>query len=75
MTSIIDIRILNLFEELIYMLGLFDMVFDYCCFGRAFKKEQKLINRIKEDILILTQEELDHLKKYLFSSDKYSYCF
>ena len=56
------------------MLGVFDMVFDYCCFGRAFKKEQKLINRIKEDILILTQEELDHLKNYLFSSDKYLYC-
>ena len=56
------------------MLGLFDMVFDYCCLGRAFKKEQKLINRIKEDILILTQEELDHLKNYLFSSDKYLYC-
>ena len=56
------------------MLGLFDIVFDYCCCGRAFKKEQKLINRIKEDILILTQEELDHLKNYLFSSDKYLYC-
>ena len=57
------------------MLGLlFDMVFDYCCFGRAFKQEQELINRIKEDILILTQEELDHLKNYLFSSDKYLYC-
>lgn len=56
------------------MIGLLNMVFDYCCFGRACKKEQKLINRIKEDILILTQEELDHLKNYLFSSDKYLYC-
>ena len=44
------------------MIKLFNMVFGYCCFGRAVRKEQKLINRIKEDILILTKEELDHLK-------------
>ena len=49
------------------------MFSDYCCFGRAVRKEQKRMNRIKEDILILTQEEVDHLKKYLFSADKYLY--
>ena len=56
------------------MIGLFNMVFDYCCFGRAFKKEQKIIHRIKEDVLALTQEELDHLRNYLFSSDRYLAC-
>ena len=56
------------------MIGLFNMVFDYCCFGRAFKREQKIIHRIKEDVLALTQEELDHLRNYLFSSDRYLTC-
>ena len=41
-----------------------DAIINYCCFGKP-KTEIKLIHRIKEDVLELSREELDHLRKHL----------
>jgi hypothetical protein len=41
-----------------------DAIINYCCFGKP-KKEIKLIHRIKEDVLDLTEAELEQLRKHL----------
>ena len=48
---------------------------DYCCFGKPTQKEKKVIHKIEEDVLALTQEELDHLRNYLLAPrDRYLNC-
>ena len=36
-----------------------------CCFGWKKKEEQRILRRIKDDIEVLTEEELDHLKNFI----------
>jgi hypothetical protein len=62
-------------KNLIYMIGLIYIIMDYCCFGKPTQKEKKLIHKIKEDVLALTQEELEHLRNYLLAPrDRYLNC-
>ena len=57
------------------MIGLIYIIMDYCCFGKPTQKEKKLIHKIKEDVLALTQEELEHLRNYLLAPrDRYLNC-
>jgi hypothetical protein len=46
------------------LLYIIDAIINYCCFGKP-KKEIKLIHRIKEDVLDLTEAELEQLRKHL----------
>ena len=42
-----------------------------CCFGwKKTKQEEKILKRIKEDVIALTEEELDHLRDFLFKPTK-----
>jgi hypothetical protein len=42
-----------------------------CCFGwKKTKEEEKILNRIKEDVVALTEEELNHLRSFLLKPTK-----
>lgn len=42
-----------------------------CCFGwKKTKQEEKILNRIKEDVIALTEEELEHLRDFLLKPTK-----
>jgi len=42
-----------------------------CCFGwKKTKQEEKLLKRIKEDVIALTEEELEHLRDFLLKPTK-----
>ena len=41
---------------------LLDAVLNYCCFGR---NEQRLVDKIKEDILMLSEKELNHIRAFI----------
>ena len=43
------------------LLYIIDTIINYCCFG----KQKKLIHRIKEDVIDLTETELEQLRKHL----------
>ena len=51
-------------------------IMEYCCFGKKKKKERRrLIHEIKEDVLALTKEELEHLRNFiLVPRDRYLTC-
>ena len=40
-------------------------IIDYCCFGKKVRKEKQLLKSIKDNVLELSKEEAEHLKKYL----------
>ena len=39
-------------------------IMEYCCFGKK-KERKRLIHEIKEDVLALTKEELEHLRNFI----------
>jgi hypothetical protein len=48
---------------------------EYCCFGKKKKERKRLIHEIKEDVLALTKEELEHLRNFiLVPRDRYLTC-
>ena len=50
-------------------------IMDYCCFGKKKKERKRLIREIKEDVLALTKEELEHLRNFiLVPRDRYLTC-
>ena len=38
---------------------------EYCCFGKKVRKEKQLLKAIKDNVLELSKEEVEHLKHYL----------
>ena len=36
-------------------------IMEYCCFGKRKKERKRLIHEVKEDVLALTKEEVEHL--------------
>ena len=37
----------------------------YCCFGKNVRQEKQLLKAIKDNVLELSKEEVEHLKQYL----------
>ena len=40
-------------------------IMEYCCFGKKVRKEKQLLKAIKDNVLELSKEEVEHLKQYL----------
>ena len=40
-------------------------IMEYCCFGKKVRKEKQLLKAIKDNVLELSKEEVEHLKHYL----------
>ena len=38
---------------------------EYCCFGKKKRDRKRLVHEIKQDVLALTNEELDHLRSFI----------
>ena len=50
-------------------------IMDYFCFGKKKKDRKKLDNEIKQEVLALTKEELEHLRNFiLVPRDRYLSC-
>ena len=49
---------------------------EYCCFGKNVRKEKQLLKAIKDNVLELSKEEVEHLKQYLIkkTTQKISTC-
>ena len=37
-------------------------IMEYCCFGKKKRERKRLVQEIKQDVLALTKEELEHLR-------------
>lgn len=51
---------------------LISTIMNYCCFGKA-SKQKRLVDEIKADMKLLTEEELHHLRIALMKPLK-TYC-
>ena len=50
-------------------------IMEYCCFGKERRARKRLIHEIKQDVLALTKEELEHLRNFiLVPRDRYLSC-
>ena len=50
-------------------------IMEYCCFGKKKKERRRLEHEIKQDVMSLTKEELEHLRNFiLIPRDRYLSC-
>ena len=50
-------------------------IMEYCCFGKKRRDRKRLVHEIKQDVLALTKEELEHLWIFiLVPRDRYVSC-
>ena len=40
-------------------------IMEYCCLGKKKRERKRLIHEIKEDVMALTKEELEHLRNFI----------
>ena len=40
-------------------------IMEYCCFGKKKREKKRLTHEMKEDVLALTKEELEHLRNFI----------
>ena len=40
-------------------------IMEYCCFGKKRRDRKRLVQEIKEYVLALTKEELEHLRNFI----------
>ena len=44
---------------------MFHYIMEYCCFGKKKRDRKRLVHEIKEDVMALTKEELEHLRNFI----------
>ena len=51
-------------------------IMEYCCFGKKVRKEKQLLKAVKDNVLELSKEEVEHLKHFLIkkTTQKISSC-